>query len=256
MCFHIKQYAGAGLLTRGTIMKKNNAAMLFIASYLIVALVGMPGCSQENSAFVTIHLKGTVEEAFRYQKMNSSIFVKLMAWFSPEAYAGAMEHVYAYDSIKLTVEGPDLNTIEVSIPITSLTYTVEVPAGKGRTFTAIAYNGTVKNSGAFETLTLQSGEQATLQLNMLPIVQNFSASGFEGSFYINWQAILNVSGYKIYRATSADGPYDMISQIEDNTYDYYYDDMTVTETMYYYRMKIYSGTKDGVPCDYVSAIRY
>ncbi len=33
-----------------------------------------------------------------------------------------------YDSIKLIVEGPDMETIEASIPITSLSYTVEVPA--------------------------------------------------------------------------------------------------------------------------------
>jgi len=228
-------------------MRKSNALMLLVVSLLLITTSQMPGCSHEDSAFVTIHLKGTVEEAFRYQKENHSILAKVISWLLPNAHAGASPHTYTYDSIKLIVEGPDMETIEASIPITSLSYTVEVPAGSDRVFTAIAYNGAVKNSGASESITLQSGEAKALQLNMLPIIQGFSVSG-TGSIEIYWNAVLNVQGYKIYRATAADGPYTMIQQITDYTAFHYTD--TASSGTYYYKMRVYTSTKDGVLCDY------
>jgi hypothetical protein len=237
-------------------MRKGKAVSMIVAGALLLAIAGMPGCSHEDSAFVTIHLKGTVEEAFRYQKENHSILAKLISWLIPGAYAGATAHTYTYNSIILTVEGPDMDTIEASIPITSLTYTIEVPAGNERSFTAIAYNGTVKNSGAFETVVLQSGEKTSLQLNMLPIPQSLTATSATGSVYLNWNAILNVSGYSIYRSLSAAGPYSMIGKQTNYTLGSYTDSSLSPGTTYYYKVKVYTSTKDGVLCDYKSATAY
>jgi hypothetical protein len=82
---------------------------------------------------------------------------------------------------------------------------------------------------------------------MLPIIQGFSVSG-TGSIEIYWNAVLNVQGYKIYRATAADGPYTMIQQIADYTAFHYTD--TASSGTYYYKMRVYTSTKDGVLCDY------
>ncbi len=230
-------------------MRKGKAISMIVAGALLLAVAGVPGCSHEDSAFVTIHLKGTVEEAFRCQKENNTILAQVIAWLLPNAHAGASPHTYTYDSIKLIVEGPDMETIEASIPITSLSYTIEVPAGSDRVFTAIANNGAVKNSGAFETTSLQSGEAKALQLNMLPIIQGFSVSG-TGTIEVRWNAVQNVQGYKIYRATAANGPYTMIQQIADYTRDYYFDSPSPSPGTYYYIMRVYTSTKDGVLCDY------
>lgn len=236
-------------------MRKGKAISMIVAGALLLAVAGVPGCSHEDSAFVTIQLKGTVEEAFRYQKEHNTILAQVIAWLLPNAHAGASPHIYTYDSIKLIVEGPDMETIEASIPITSLSYTIEVPAGSDRVFTAIANNGAVKNSGAFETTSLQSGEAKALQLNMLPIIQGFSVSG-TGSISIYWNAVQNVQGYKIYRATAAEGPYAMIKQIADYTQMSSADTTASFGITYYYKMRVYTSTKDGVLCDSVSAIRY
>ncbi|HPB83040.1 MAG TPA: hypothetical protein PK200_13460, partial [Spirochaetota bacterium] len=161
-------------------------------------------------------------------------------------------HVWQRDAITLTITGDGMNEMKIDIPPSQVTYSVEVPAGENRLFTVIATNLNVKNSGGSAVSSLTSGQEAQISIKMKPIVQDFFVTGGSSTATLEWSAILNISGYKIYRSTSPDGDYTLIKTINDYTTGITSDGPPSVGT-YYYKMKIFDADGDGEFCDYKPA---
>jgi len=222
-----------------------------VISFIIFSMLGavqMTGCSHDDTALVTINMSGRVLESRVIQK---TVLDKIFGFFVSDVCAGASSHVWERDAMKLIITGDGMGDINADIPPSQLTYSIEVPAGENRLITVIATKSNVKNSGGSITVNLTAGEEKQISLKMKPIIQNFNASN-GSTISMFWNAILDVSGYKIYRSVSANGVYELIKTINDYTIDFSSDTPSPAGT-YYYKIKIYDADGDGEFSDYTSA---
>ncbi len=101
----------------------------------------------------------------------------------------------AMQRLELTITGPEMTTIEESFSGGETSITVEVPAGKNRTFTLLAVVDPAVRSGIMQyigesTVDLEAGDEVEITLNMAPdpIEPSFAAPvqnpfGLGGTFY-------------------------------------------------------------------------
>jgi len=234
-------------------MRSMKTAVISFIIFSMLGAVQITGCSHEDTAIVTINLTGTVLES-RYQE--KSFINKIFSFFVTESLAGsASPHNYQYDTITLTVQGDGMDTITAEIPPAQLTYSIEVPSGSGRRFTAVAYKTGTKNSGAHVITDLGSNQEVSISINMLPIVQSFSAGDGGGFVSMSWSPITGVTGYYIYRSDNPDGPYEkIITEVGQDT-NYTSDYSTVIGKLYYYKICVYYPDREGELSDYKSASR-
>lgn len=226
-------------------MRSMKTLVMSIAFLSMLGTVQMTGCSHDDTTIVTISLNGDVGTR---TSVNDSIFNKIFRFFVNDLLASAAPHSWVRDAITLTITGEDMTAIEVELPPSQFTYSIEVPAGDNRLFTVIASNSNIKTSGGSAVKSLTAGESVQVTINMKPIVQNFTATGGGSIISMSWQNILGVSGYKIYRSTSSDGTYILNQTITGDISSNASDSPSVGT--YYYKIKVYYSDSEGEFCDY------
>ena len=157
-------------------------------------------------------------------------------------------------SLELKVEGPDMDTIIATLPASASSYSLEVPSGSDRIFTIISTaSGDVTNNwgGQFATA-LVPGVEVELPIIMLPMTEIWSSYSSPGSSSIEIQwAFMSLgilSGYQVFRATNAEGPYSLIGTTGLTTS---YNDMTCTAgNTYFYKVRVITSNGIGVESPY------
>lgn len=103
-------------------------------------------CSQDQMSKVTIYF-GQIPLA---KAEKQDVLDRIFAFFLTRAHAEWSDN---YTSITMTVTGDEMDTITAPIAPGSSSFTIEVPMGKSRIFTLIAYEGTFKKWGGTFLLT-------------------------------------------------------------------------------------------------------
>ncbi len=133
---------------------------------------------------------------------------------------------------------------------------MEVPAGPDRRITV--YGSTTdhgKEWGGHAELTLNPGEVKDVNVNMVPWT-NLTSVGGSADVQIFWEmtgAIYNVQGYRLYRAESVAGPYEMIKEIPNPETGFASDNPSRGKT-YYYKITVYTTNAEGEFSDYKSIV--
>jgi hypothetical protein len=228
-------------------MKRFRILALLILIASVAALVIT--CNQSDTAFVTIDLNRPGKSYTHYQP---GILQKVDALFSKKAYAmGSVVFPSGKGDLTLTVTSTDLRDITVDIPNDASSFTIEVPAGKQRTFTMLSYTTATSdtsvytpynacNFGGHATIDLDAGENVNLIINMIPMTKITSvAGGYITTISFN-SGLIGSYSLKYYRSSNPTGPYKNIS----------IPDYGLTSGTYYYRVSmtgISPVTKEGEP---------
>jgi len=192
--------------TRGIAMKRKGIVAFLIILALGTGLTLLNRCSGGDMATVRIVLNSDNS----FVSKRNSLIDKFFNFFETKLYAVAVsDWVSGYDTLTLTVSGPDMQTITAVIPPTADSYTIEVPAGTGRIFTIIATESGDRKNGGRSIETLSPGESKTIQLRMLPIPTGLTGQGSSPpNINLIWSYIPGATGYYVYRAiNNAEGPY-------------------------------------------------
>ncbi len=228
---------------------------LCAALCLVLCIAFGTACTQDNMSKVTLYFGLNGQARLMPEK---SFFDRLREFFSGTVYAKCGgTWVETYDSVVLTVTGEGIDTITAAVPPGSASYTIEVPMGSSRLFTVIAYLGTVKKWGG-HVLANTNESEVDLPLNMFPIVTTFVVfAAWDTSTEVQWDYFTGTfSGYRLYRAANALGPYELIATIP-SSYPSVWSGATpfvLSGFYYYYRMSVYYPQGEGEPCDAVPAM--
>lgn len=231
---------------------KISGIIIMLISITTSVLIFNTGCyDDDKNARVTINFQRN-DLAVKDIKTDKHIIDRILEFFSTPAYA-----VIGWDStpgeLTLTVSG--IETITYNIPSDATSYTITTTPAIGVTFEIISttLGGNVpKNWGGHETVTIFPGDNV-VSINMIPMTQIYSvniASGLEVNFS-TYAPTAWVDSYKIYRSDSADGPYSVIGTTASTIYS---DTTVVMGHTYYYKISVIYNGKEGVLCDYVSAL--
>jgi hypothetical protein len=230
-------------------MKKKSVQTILVLVLLFVTLCVFSGCFSGDTALVTIHIEGRNTAAAEHIVKPKSLIDRFLMLFSSPAYAWS----YTPDSLTITVTGSGMEPIEYTpenFSDESAEFTFEIPAGPQRLFTIITANGDSGiNWGAQATVTLTAGQETYLIFKMIPITQIFAGS--EGTYnFITIDTVdaSNASEYRIYRSTSANGPYSLtgIEPVDTGYPSSTYYDSSYPPGTYYYRVSIYGSNGEGI----------
>ncbi len=232
-------------------MKRYISYSVILAILLSTALVVFNRCSVGNTTRVTIHLK---THEISNTRGKTSIFDKISLLLFKPVYAMA-GWSSTWDSLQLVVSGPGMETITTDIPPLATSYTIEVLSGADREFTIYSYtsaNNVPKNYGGRTVLTLNPGEESTINIVMRPMTRITNQYTSTSTITIVWEDTGSYDvGYNVYRSTNPDGPYINIGNTINSTYN----DYPVTyNVMYYYKVSVLTTTGEGIPCDYISQL--
>jgi len=229
-----------GMKLRGTL------AALTITGLLAFAV----SCAQAGAARVTVqcgqNLQGYHEgKEGILDRILNTLFTRVYAVTAPPEWNGA------YDSLVLSVTGPDLDPIVATVPPGALSFTVELSPGEARLFSAIAYHGGVKKWGGHAVANLDAGEQS-VSLRIFPIPTNLVNEAL-GYAYLNWDRVNGALGYYIYRAASPSGPFARVDSMSGDTPGWM-DDSYLPEGNYYYRISAFYPSGEGEPTDPIEVV--
>lgn len=137
-------------------MKKIN---ILAVIFVILSLFVFTGCSDsKGTATVTIDLGFTEHNISMLDRV-----LNFFTLFGSEAHAATAPANIT--DIILTVAAPDMTTIETLIPADTGYLTLDVPAGKNRTFTVTASGGGREYNGS-QTVDLPAGENTPVGIHM------------------------------------------------------------------------------------------
>ncbi len=155
-------------------MKNRKLTLLLVTPLILAGCMLFGGCSTGDTAIVTINLGLNGEP---HAAVHESIIDKILSLFSARAMAFSFNRGMV-NAITLTVTGTDMEQINVNIPPTSDSFTVEIPAGKQRSFTVRAfglnpYGGqdVVQLCEGKAAADLNANESVTLTINMVVIFE-------------------------------------------------------------------------------------
>jgi len=243
-------------------MLRNNIFRIVVVLFVLTVsgVLLHTGCYQDdNDARVTINLNRSDLALFNKPASDKRVVDRVLEFFSTPAYA-----VSGWDSthgpLTLTVSGPSIDTSVFSIPQSSVSYTVTVPAVNNVTFeiySTTTLNAVPKNWGGRATLSLYPGDQ-DITIMMIPMTKISTISGF-GLMSINWEpisaGISNASSYVIYRSDSVDGNFVKITEIFNIGTTNYTDPSVIIGMPYYYRISVNGINGEGILCDPVVGTR-
>lgn len=220
-----------------------NIKKIFLAA-LCISLCASFGvaCSQEHMSRVTVFFgKNPMVSSAK----KEGLFERILSRFYTNAFAKGVWNE-THDSILLTITGDNMDSVSAVIPPSTSSYTVEVPMGDSRVFTMTAYNGAEKKWGGHVLANLNK-ENESVQMNVFPIVTGLWIAPSAGNCTLYWDEVMGVTGYNVYRSTSASGPYVKIQTVTV---------MNANDTgigTYYYRISVIYPQGEGEMCDYQSA---
>ena len=225
----------------------NRKRTLYAVLCLAFCITLNTACNQENMSKVTINF-GEIPLAKAEQQPG--FLERLYAFFLPSAHA---EWAANYNLINLTITGDGMEDISVNVPPGSTSITVEVPMGEGRLFTIFAYQGAAKNWGG-HVLANTNDSEVSVSMNVYPIVTGLYVYDNDGAPGVEWNRVLGVSGYHIYRSTSILGPYtlvhDYVGDGEGEPVPLHWRNNTYPgRGTYYYYVSVYYSKVEGEPCD-------
>ncbi|TAL38505.1 MAG: hypothetical protein EPN93_04655 [Spirochaetes bacterium] len=219
------------------------------------------GCSSSDMARVTI----VIGDYTTAKAEAPSIIDRVLMLFGTRAEAMSTNWPDAHGDILLKIEGDGLETIETLFPAGTDSFSTEVPAGTQRRITVKStITGTgYLNYGGSETIDLNPGDDVTLPIRMIPIVEIFATSGGM-NILLNWDNANTlslgafVSGYNLYRSDSPEGGYSFLGYFPNSTNAQTSTSNTpplILPVSYYYRVTVVSSEGEGLPSEPASSYR-
>ncbi len=230
-------------------MKKIKPRGTFAAMMITGLLAFALSCSQEEMARVTVHFGQSLqahhaEREGILDRVLNALFTRAYA-FIPSEWNGA------YDSMVLTITGPDLDPIVATIPPGASSYTLELTPGEARLFTALAYQGAAKKWGGRGLANLNPGEQS-VGLNIFPIPTGLTNTAF-GYAYLNWDRVSGASGYYVYRAASPSGPFARVGAVSGDTPGWIEEEF-LPDGSYWYGVSVFYPSGEGESADAIEVV--
>lgn len=231
-------------------MKKIKLRGTFAAMMVIGLLAFTASCSQEETARVTVHFGQGLQA---YHADREGILDRIAGVLFTRAYAitAPPEWTGDYDSLMLTVTGADLDPIAVNVPPGASSYTLEIPSGEARLFTAVAYSGAVKKWGGHGLSNLKAGEQS-VSLNLFPVPTGLTNTAI-GYAYLDWDRVIGAAGHYVYRAANPSGPFARIDTLIGDATGWMEPDFLLNGT-YYYRISVFYPSGEGEPTDAIAVV--
>ncbi len=189
-------------------MKRTGIAASVVIIAFISAFALFNRCAGGDMATVTINFGETITSNNIIQKKTWDSIVNFIL---PKAFAQKGDPWDpTHTSVIITVSGPGMSDIQVSVPPYTSSRTLEIPAGNGRRITVIAYNGTARNTGGHTVIDLNAGDNIITQIQLLPILPIVSSPYGTGS--LAWDYPDSIPGitvyeYYIYESGTINGTY-------------------------------------------------
>ncbi len=208
----------------------------------------------DKDARVTIHLERNDLAAMGIQPQKH-IIDRVLEFFSTRAEATTVPEWFDIRTdLTLTVTSTSFDDMTFTLPANAQTFTVNIPSGSETTFTVTSQtdwlnpiNNIQKNWGGQYTTKLGPGDMK-ISITMIPMTYIITVDP-PSTVTIDWavysiSTVVPVSSYKIYRSTTIDGNYSLVSTTTSDTYTDPY-----SGTRYYYRISCVTARGEGVMSD-------
>lgn len=212
---------------------RRKMSLIALTLVLLGAVAIGSGCSGGDTATVTIDTG--IYTLAKAPKLT--LFDRVLAFlpFIKNAYAEPWPDY----NLEITVSGAGMATFTNIVPSDTGILTLEVPSGPGRTFTAVAYSGGVREYGGIVTTDLAPGANVTLpiQMGLLPSNPDFSMDSVAPTtVHLSIYEASPDWGFYIYRAPDIGenpGAFSRIGKTGIGVTDYY-DNQATNFTSYWY----------------------
>jgi|GEM_PF-2945277 len=193
-------------------MKKKSVLTILAIVLLFVTLCVFSGCFSGDTAIVTIHIEGRSTAAAEQPVKAKSIIDRFLMLFSSPAYAWEPDP----SDLTIHITRPGMEPVDTYFevfPADTNIFSYEVPTGVPVTIEVTTTDTYSKNWGARTTVNLTPGQEADVVMKMIPVssvVNTINRQGIDVGLEID-DASPYALGYRIYRSSSVDGIYNLVS---------------------------------------------